>query len=199
MATTSSEVECQRQVRFYQSKFPTVPTMTSLELQERRRSNEYSSNGAKTIILVDVRTEKERQVSIIPGAIPLEELHLETPIDDSISIVTYCTIGYRSGLEGQRLLETYPSLRVYSLDGILAYSHTDASLVDPLTGESTRQVHAFAKAWKKCCNPEYKIHYYGSSGLLGRLMQVAGLIILRGAQHAAYLLSSCYCPRRRRE
>jgi len=38
-------------------------------------------------------------------------------------VVTYCTIGYRSGLEAQRLRDQY-NLNVRNLDGIVSYTHT---------------------------------------------------------------------------
>eukprot|EP00428_Durinskia_dybowskii_P061701 CAMPEP_0170363784 /NCGR_PEP_ID=MMETSP0117_2-20130122/5035_1 /TAXON_ID=400756 /ORGANISM="Durinskia baltica, Strain CSIRO CS-38" /LENGTH=174 /DNA_ID=CAMNT_0010618261 /DNA_START=90 /DNA_END=614 /DNA_ORIENTATION=+ len=173
--------------------------MTSLELQEKQRQ------GQERLILVDVRTEGERQVSIIPGAISLEEftanLNEGRQDDESMfTVVTYCTIGYRSGLQAQQLQEKYPHLpRVYSLDGILAYSHTDAPLVDPVTGEPTRHVHAFARPWRPCANPAYEIHCYEYPNVLGRLVQVGGLVLVRGTQHLAHVLTKCCCCTRKRE
>ena len=196
MTSTSSKEECERQVHHYQSKFPTVLPMTSLELQEKRQRQE------EPLLLVDVRTEGERQVSIIPGAISMEELTktLDNRQDETtLVVVTYCTVGYRSGLQAQQLQEKYPNLRVYSLDGILAYSHTDSPLVDPVTGEPTRHVHAFAKPWKSCANPSYQVHCYDYPNVVGRVVQVGGLAFVRGIQHMAHLLARCCCSTRKRQ
>ena len=49
--------------------------------------------------------------------------HLNHPTDEII--VTYCTIGYRSGLEARRLKTKY-NLNVMNLDGIVSYTHAAA-------------------------------------------------------------------------
>ena len=41
--------------------------------------------------------------------------------------VTFCTIGYRSGMEARRLKELYPKLNISHLEGILSYTYTNQS------------------------------------------------------------------------
>ena len=63
------------------------------------------------------------------------------------TIVTYCTIGYRSVLKAQKLRELYriPSDKIRNLDGIVPYTHAclhshdggNALLINPKTNEST--------------------------------------------------------------
>ena len=78
-------------------------------------------------IFVDVRTAAERAVSGIQGAVTLLELETN-PRKEGFNAqspvrIVYCTIGYRSGMEAQRLQQRYPHWRIYNLDGIVAYSH----------------------------------------------------------------------------
>lgn len=191
---TPAEEECRRQVQSYQSRFPSVPTMTSRELLELGRSTD--NDDLNKLVVVDVRSKPERQVSMIPGSIALEDLEFDSiPRDERASVVTYCTIGYRSGIEARRLQKLLPETKVYSLDGILAYSHTGEPLVDPSSGQTTNEVHAFAKPWQKSANPDYQTRLFDFPAILGRLVQVGVLVVWRGAQHVGFLLFSKCCHR----
>ena len=96
------EEKCHQSSQFYHGRFPDIPTFSSQDLLERAVDDE-------SLILVDVRTIPEQLVSKIEGAISLQEFHneMETNPTSRIlvasnnpkppTIVTYCTIGYRSG------------------------------------------------------------------------------------------------------
>jgi rhodanese-related sulfurtransferase len=194
--------------------------MTSYELQEQMERGDENT----LLVVVDVRTKPERRVSMIPGAIALAELKrmdftntttTTTTITPTTTIVTYCTIGYRSGIEARRLREQYPHLdgHIYSLDGVLAYTHTGQSLekrreMDSTTTNqtpaavtttsattTTNQVHTFGGMWNACAHPDCDTTLYGFPSILGRLAQVGGLVVLRSSQHAVHSLSSCCCSR----
>ena len=134
---------------------------------------------------------------MIPGAVPLNELNLDsTSMDENeVSIVTYCTIGYRSTVEARWLQERYPKANVYSLDGILADSYTGAPLINPLTGSPTKQIHAFAQAWEQFANTEYETHLFGYPGLVGRFIQVGAMVAFRRTQIVFVDIASCCRPR----
>jgi rhodanese-related sulfurtransferase len=135
----ANEDEWQRKVSFYQKRFP-VPSLTSGDLLNRTMMMDENDNNH--YILLDVRTSAERKVSILPGALSLQEFKQyydfkniqrrpAKEISDTSSnsshpvVVAYCTVGYRSGLEATRLQDRYPALRgkIYNLDGIVAYTH----------------------------------------------------------------------------
>jgi rhodanese-related sulfurtransferase len=219
MSKRSNQEECSRQCKFYQSRFPDVPTMSSKELRERQMNDD-----ATTLVLVDVRTRPEREVSMIPGAISLSDFEATMASlqqkQQPMTVVTYCTIGYRSGLEARRLRDKYYLVegQVYSLDGILAYTHGPSSsssssattLIRIDTTNTTlnnnqiptNQVHTFGRVWKNCANPEYETTLYGFPSIVGRLMQVGGLGVLRKTQHFSHLLlesSFCCCRRQQDE
>eukprot|EP00797_Seminavis_robusta_P023859 Sro396_g134310.2 (264) ;mRNA; r:39528-40400 len=128
-----NKLQCEKYCRLYRNKFRDIPYLTSVELLLDQCARNTSTSN---VTLVDVRTEEERQVSMIKGAISVEEFHrLQATADTgTISscndkeeqiVVTYCTIGYRSGLEARRLGLLYPHLKdqIYSLDGIVAFTH----------------------------------------------------------------------------
>ena len=52
------------------------------------------------------------------------DFHTLATTDDT-DIIFYCTIGYRSGMEAARICDEYniDRGRVYSLDGIVPYTH----------------------------------------------------------------------------
>jgi len=111
----------------YQTMFPDVTSLSSQKLlsdscphRTHTDTIRWSIDG-ENALLVDVRTQPERNVSMISGAITLEEFKrnvLPDLLDASPSqlvnrpstLVLYCTIGYRSGMEGRKLQNEYPFL-----------------------------------------------------------------------------------------
>lgn len=95
-------------------------------------------------VLVDVRPEVERRVSIIPGAISLDAYNA-TDTYAGRPVVTYCTVGIRSGLAANTLRKQ--GVDVVNFKGsILAWTHADGPLVTP-DGVPTRQVHVYGPRW----------------------------------------------------
>ena len=94
MTSNDRREECLRRVASYQGKFPDVPTLSSKELIDATNK----TNGGD-ILLVDVRTREEQDISMIPGAIRLQDLDDELrkceDVDESSqkTIVIYCTVG----------------------------------------------------------------------------------------------------------
>ena len=124
----------------YAEEFPQVQGITVEDLQQLQRQG-------KNIVLVDVRSPKERKVSIIPGAIALEEFeeNLEQYSSDTAMIVAYCTIGYRSGKYAKKLRQQ--GINILNLEGsLLAWSHSQGELVND--AGSTRQIHVYGRQWE---------------------------------------------------
>jgi len=193
----------------YQSLFPEIPPLSSRDLlKDTFSSNAQSSlNNNNTpqwtiherkVILVDVRSRPEREVSIISGAISIDEFRNEVlpslqpsgdglQLDDErphhndkngIVVATYCTIGYRSGVEARKLVSDYPSIfsnidnntneeegdksmQIYNLDGIVPFANSTLDveiqdnttmpplLIEPILKQSTNRVHVYGSAWAK--------------------------------------------------
>lgn len=118
----------------YRASFAEVPEETvAALLAERDR-----------VVLVDVRTPAERAVSMIPGAIPVEMLEAHPDAYRDRKVVTYCTIGYRSGLYAEKLRQR--GWKVANLAGsILAWTLAHQPLVD--ARGPTRRVHVYGRRW----------------------------------------------------
>lgn len=99
----------------------------------------------KTVVIVDVREPKERQVSVIPGAITKDEFKDGTALKGDSAIVVYCTIGYRSGVYVKKLEKK--GVRAYNLKGgILSWVHAGQGVVDE-QGAVTKRVHVYGEEW----------------------------------------------------
>jgi sodium/bile acid cotransporter 7 len=97
------------------------------------------------VVLVDVREPGERAVSMLPGAIT-EETYLADPGRyDGALVVSYCTIGYRSGVlavrmagEGRRMVNIKA--------GLLGWVHEGGAVHDP-SGRETKRIHVYGRTW----------------------------------------------------
>ncbi len=117
--------------------FPEVPGITAQEL--------IAILAEKEIVLVDVRTPEEQLISGLPGAIDVDEFESRADELAGSSVVTYCTIGYRSSRYAEELL--HQGWDVKNLTGsILSWTHVRGPLVDP-AGQPTRRVHVFSDKW----------------------------------------------------
>ncbi|MFK7929966.1 MAG: rhodanese-like domain-containing protein, partial [Myxococcota bacterium] len=97
------------------------------------------------LVLVDTRPLEERKVSILPGAISLEAFEQNRSDYGNRQVITYCTVGVRSGIAANKLRKD--GVDVLNFKGsILAWTHADGPLVTP-DGTSTRQVHVYGPRW----------------------------------------------------
>jgi len=120
----------------YRRSFPDVPSLSPDEyLALREREN---------VVLVDVRTPEEREISMIPGAVTVDEFEARKSRYSDHAIVAYCTVGYRSGIYAKELRgEDFRSFNVRG--GILAWTHAG----QPLNSEQgpTKRVHTYGPKW----------------------------------------------------
>ncbi|MEZ5331151.1 MAG: rhodanese-like domain-containing protein [Thermoanaerobaculia bacterium] len=121
----------------YHEKFPEVPDISATELESHLED--------PGLVLVDVREARERNVSTLPGALSAEEFEAREDELRGRRVVTYCTIGYRSGLYAERLRQE--GWDAVNLEGsILAWTHAGGPLVDP-EGRPTHRVHVYGRRW----------------------------------------------------
>ncbi len=122
----------------YRRSFPEVPEIAVGELTHFMETGDA--------VLVDVRTEDERRISGIPDAISQSEFEDNEDAYADKTIVTYCTIGYRSGVYAVTLREK--GLDARNLRGsILSWVHEGRALVDP-EGAETKRVHVYGPEWE---------------------------------------------------
>ncbi|MCY4573093.1 MAG: rhodanese-like domain-containing protein [Gemmatimonadetes bacterium] len=126
----------ERMIRDIREDYPDVPTITPSGLRE--------SLAAGGIVLVDVRTERERNVSTLPGAISADEF--ESRLEDLAgrTVVAYCTIGVRSSGYVREMRRR--GVEVLNLEGsVLAWTHIGGQLV--LDGVATDRLHVYGRRW----------------------------------------------------
>jgi rhodanese-related sulfurtransferase len=121
----------------YRKSFPEVPSVDVQQLEKLRR-------GGPEVVVVDVRQPEEWQVSMIPGAISQAEFEASALEPGDAIVVTYCTVGYRSGLYAKDLLQE--GWEAFNLEGsILAWTHAGLPLASD-TG-TTKRVHVYSRTW----------------------------------------------------
>ena len=227
-----------KMVEKYHSMFPKIPTMTSEELvalwkqidkfqdeldDSQNSDSDDDDNYNKTttlneadhpgpLLLIDVRSKAERAVSMLQGAVAMDDLETTRWINKYVhhfdgvpkggipTIVTYCTIGYRSGREAQWLvddltstfgIEIGKSVQIKNLDGILAYSFAEDAppLLRPChRGSSdsflTHRIHSYGKEWSEAADPAYEVVYFDSKPQKAmHLLQTGLCSALRMVQH----------------
>lgn len=119
----------------YCEEFPEVRDISVGELLQQNFTD---------VILVDVRDSAERAISSIPGSISQEEFERRPQLSDGKLIVPFCTIGYRSGLYTQKLMQQGRNARNLR-GGILAWCHAEQSVV--ANDKPTRRVHVYGRKW----------------------------------------------------
>jgi rhodanese-related sulfurtransferase len=114
---------------------PSVPTITLEEIRELEESGE-------TVQFVDVRSEEEMAVSMLPGAITRREYERNPDAYEDARIVPYCTVGARSGKYTRELQERGVAAVNYR-GSILDWVEHGEPLVTP-EGEPTKRVHTYS-------------------------------------------------------
>jgi len=123
------------------ARFPDVDNVTVAEVGRLLEED--------SVVLVDVREERERAISMIPGAISAGEFERDPSRYANVAVVAYCTIGHRSSEYARRL--TAAGHPVSNLSGsILAWVHAGGPLVagDSLAaGAVTKRLHVYGRDW----------------------------------------------------
>jgi rhodanese-related sulfurtransferase len=118
---------------------PDAPWLSLSEFLHQSERDEW--------VIVDVRSKRERDVSIIPGALSDKEFEAQEAQveEDDRHILVYCTAGCRSARYAQKLLKQ--GLKAFNLrGGILAWALEGRTFVTP-SGEVTRQAHVYSGEW----------------------------------------------------
>ena len=137
-ATNAARLEkVEAMYQAYRRDFPEVNEITPRGLLDL--------HGAEASVLVDVRTPEEQAVSMLPGAITREAFEAARDLYRNRTVVTYCTIGARSGEYAEALRRE--GCEVFNLKGsILAWTHAGLPLVDR-DGSETKKLHTYGSQW----------------------------------------------------
>jgi len=130
------ELQLEQLIAEVDEQFKTIPKITIAAIKQLL-PDDY--------LLVDVRTEQERQVSMLPKAISLEAFLKQQEHYRDKLIIPYCTIGYRSALETEKLIKA--GFQVKNLSGsILAWAWAGLPLLDSKQ-TLTKRVNVYGKKW----------------------------------------------------
>ncbi|MCY3676042.1 MAG: rhodanese-like domain-containing protein [Gemmatimonadetes bacterium] len=127
-----------RFVEQLKADYPDVPTISADSLSRALPSTD--------IVLVDVRSDAERAVSTLPGAITAEafEDRLDEFRRSGRTLVAYCTIGARSSAYARRMRAR--GVDMTNLEGsVLAWTHAGGMLSSE--GVPTRRLHVYGRRW----------------------------------------------------
>ena len=133
------------------NQFPKCPVMSTEELSSLITEKETS--GKSAIVVVDVRTKEERDISMIPSAIAVDEFEALLKSDPDkykeALIVPYCTVGYRSGKYATALIENHGLKNVRNGEGIILWTYGETVLVKKEQGavQTVKALHTFGSAW----------------------------------------------------
>ncbi len=122
--------------REYRKQFPGVPDVSAAELPAMQKTHD--------VVLIDVRQDAEQDVSMIRGAVRDVDFRPDVEKYRGKRIVTYCTIGLRSGRRAAELRKA--GFDAYNLrGGILAWVHARREIVDKQG--VTLRVHVYGRKW----------------------------------------------------
>lgn len=101
---------------------------------------------AANFVVVDVRSDKEINVSVIPGAITKAEYEKNATKYRGKLVIPYCTVGGRSGAYAKKLAGKGVKVQNYK-GSILKWIDAGLPLVT-LKGEPTNRVHTYSDRYK---------------------------------------------------
>jgi len=114
-------------------QFPDIPEVTASHLRTILKT--------EGIVLVDVRTRREQEVSMLPGAITSEDFEARRTEFEGAKLVAYCTIGHRSGLLVKSLAaQGWDASNL--VGSVLAWTHVGGDF--ECAQGRTRRVHVFS-------------------------------------------------------
>lgn len=116
-------------------RYPTLPEISVTKVEQ------LQSQGK--ILLVDTRSEEERRVSMIPGAISLAEVDLAQL--GTRTLVAYCTIGERSA-KFLSATDVPAQQRANLRGGILSWALAGKAMVDS-KGAPSRRIHVYSRRY----------------------------------------------------
>jgi rhodanese-related sulfurtransferase len=134
---------------------PAVDTIETKELRDKltqaATAREAAEQAGQPIpepdfVLVDVRSDAEVKVSVIPGAITKTQYEKNRKAYEGKLVIPYCTIGGRSGSYAKQLKQAGVNVKNYK-GSILEWVKADLPVVT-LEGQPTNRVHIYSDRYK---------------------------------------------------
>ena len=141
------------------SEFPDVPRITTAELAEW-----LNDSSRPAPLLLDVRTQAEFEISHLARAKHVEPNAPPSAIREAKErpIVTYCSVGYRSGAFAKKLRDA-GFTNVANLEGsIFRWANEGRSLVS--SGRKADKVHPYNSTWGLLLKRPYRANVPAADG-----------------------------------
>ncbi|WP_182865289.1 rhodanese-like domain-containing protein [Rhodopirellula sp. JC639] len=134
---------------------PKIETISTDQLQSLLEKQQQVVADAKAagketpapdFVVVDVRSDAEVNVSIIPGAITKKQFETDRGQYQGRTVIPYCTVGGRSGAYAKQLAAKGVKVKNYK-GSILKWVDAELPLVT-LDGKPTNRVHTYSDRYK---------------------------------------------------
>lgn len=102
-------------------------------------SQEVDQHPVPRFLIVDVRSEAEQSVSMIPGAITKADFETQQIAKSQLTVIPYCTVGGRSYLYARKLASQGIPTQNFK-EGIVGWCNANLPLVD-IDGQPTNRVY----------------------------------------------------------
>ncbi|WP_404308721.1 rhodanese-like domain-containing protein [Neorhodopirellula lusitana] len=151
-AMTLSPVSAQFGGFFGGPKVETIGTadlsrLLQQQQQVEAKSEERGTNSPQSsFVVVDVRSEAEVKVSVIPGAITKAQYEKNRRQYQGRTVIPYCTVGGRSTAYAKQLAKAGVKVKNYQ-GSILKWVGAGLPLVT-LDGQSTNRVHTYSDRYR---------------------------------------------------
>jgi sodium/bile acid cotransporter 7 len=120
----------------YKKRFPGVDDISAQDAMDLMKK--------KPVVFVDIRQSEEQAISMLPHAITGKEFLQNPGAYKDHTIISYCTISYRSGKLAEKLKKK--GIHMINLrGGLLAWLHAGGKVYRD--GRSVRRVHVYGKKW----------------------------------------------------
>lgn len=134
---------------------PAIDTIETRQLNEmltKKRESDQSDSTTDDestqddFVLVDVRSDAEVNVSVIPGAITKSQYEKNTQNYQNKTVIVYCTVGGRSNAYAKQLAEKGVKVKNYQ-GSILEWVKAELP-VETLDGKPTNRVHTYSDRYR---------------------------------------------------
>ena len=134
---------------------PKVETIETADLHKMLQTQQQTEAKAKAsgaelpqpdFVVVDVRTDTEVNVSVIPGAITKAQYEKSKKQYEGRTVIPYCTVGGRSGAYAKKLAGDGVKVKNYE-GSILKWIDAGLPLIT-LDGEPTNRVHTYSNRYR---------------------------------------------------
>ncbi|HBJ33188.1 MAG TPA: rhodanese-like domain-containing protein [Planctomycetaceae bacterium] len=129
-----------------------IETIETQQLSDLLNQQKGGGDGAKKadpasdFVLVDVRSDAEVNVSVIPGAITKAQYEKNAKLYENKTVVVYCTVGGRSGAYAKQLAANGVKVKNYK-GSILQWVNAELPL-QTLDGNPTNRVHTYSSRYR---------------------------------------------------